>query len=93
MKEKMYSFIAHPVNDSRTGEYIEHSITEQPAITLYDMLESYARFLSAIGYDLDGRELMIVDTDEVDEVLGSSMSFDPHYTDAIWKDGLDLNDI
>ena len=89
----MYSFIAHPVNNSRTGEYIEHSITEQPAITLDAMLESYTRFLSAIGYELDGRELMIVDTDEVDEVLGSSMSFDPHYTDAIWKDGLDVNDI
>jgi len=93
MKEKMYSFIAHPVNNSRTGEYIEHSITEQPAITLDAMLESYTRFLSAIGYELDGRELMIVDIDEVDEVLGSSMSFDPHYTDAIWKDGLDVNDI
>ena len=89
----MYSFIAHPVNNSRTGEYIEHSITEQPAITLDAMLESYTRFLSAIGYELDGRELMIVDIDEVDEVLGSSMSFDPHYTDAIWKDGLDVNDI
>lgn len=97
MKEKMYSFIAYPVNSSRSGEYIEHSITEKYNVTLDEMLESYARFLAAIGYDLDGRELMLVDDD--------TMSFDPawsqeylndganvkdpqypQYTDAIWKD-------
>ena len=88
MKEKMYSFIAYPVNDSRSGEYIEHSITEKYDITLDEMLDSYARFLSAIGYDLDGRELMIVDTDEVDPTQyfkdGANLN-DPQYTDAIWK--------
>ena len=39
MKEKMYSFIAHPVNSSKTGEYIEHSITEKHNVTLDEMLE------------------------------------------------------
>ena len=87
MKEKMYSFIAYPVNDSRSGEYIEHSITEKYDITLDEMLDSYARFLSAIGYDLDGRELMLVE-DEVDPTQyfkdGANLN-DPQYTDAIWK--------
>tara|TARA_R110002153_G_scaffold165747_2_gene318261 strand:- start:32 stop:295 length:264 start_codon:yes stop_codon:yes gene_type:complete len=87
MKEKMYSFIAYPVNDSRSGEYIEHSITEKYDITLDEMLDSYARFLSAIGYDLDGRELMLVG-DEVDPTQyfkdGANLN-DPQYTDAIWK--------
>jgi hypothetical protein len=86
MKEKMYSFIAHPVNSSGTGEYIEHSITEKSAITLDEMLESYARFLSAIGYDLDGRELMLVG-DEAD-----TMSFDPAWGQEYLKDGANVND-
>lgn len=86
MKEKMYSFIAHPVNSSGTGEYIEHSITEKSAITLDEMLESYARFLSAIGYDLDGRELMLVD-DEAD-----TMSFDPAWGQEYLDDGANVND-
>jgi hypothetical protein len=86
MKEKMYSFIAHPVNSSGTGEYIEHSITEKSAITLDEMLESYARFLSAIGYDLDGRELMLVG-DEAD-----TMSFDPAWGQEYLDDGANVND-
>ena len=86
MKEKMYSFIAHPVNSSGTGEYIEHSITEKSAITLDEMLESYARFLSAIGYDLDGRELMLIG-DEAD-----TMSFDPAWGQEYLDDGANVND-
>jgi len=87
MKEKMYSFIAHPVNSSGTGEYIEHSIMEKSAITLDAMLESYARFLSAIGYDLEGRELMLVDDEFVD-----TMSFDPAWGQEYLKDGANVND-
>jgi hypothetical protein len=86
MKEKMYSFIAHPVNSSGTGEYIEHSITEKSAITLDEMLESYARFLSAIGYDLDGRELMLIG-DEAD-----TTSFDPAWGQEYLDDGANVND-
>lgn len=86
MKEKMYSFIAYPVNSSGTGEYIEHSITEKSAITLDEMLESYARFLSAIGYDLDGRELMLIG-DEAD-----TMSFDPAWGQEYLDDGANVND-
>ena len=86
MKEKMYSFIAYPVNSSGTGEYIEHSITEKSAITLDEMLESYTRFLSAIGYDLDGRELMLLD-EETD-----TMSFDPQWGQEYLKDGANVND-
>ena len=95
MKEKMYSFIAYPVNSSGTGEYIEHSITEKSAVTLDEMLESYTRFLSAIGYDLDGRELMLIgdeaDTMSFDPTWGQEYLDDganvndPQYTDAIWK--------
>ena len=86
MKEKMYSFIAYPVNSSGSGEYIEHSITEKYNITLDEMLESYARFLSAIGYDLEGRELMLVE-DEAD-----TMSFDPAWGQEYLKDGANVND-
>ena len=90
MKEKMYSFIAHPVNNSRSGEYIEHSIMEQPAITLDAMLESYARFLSAIGYDLDGRELILVDDEFIET---DTMSFDPEWGREYLKDDANVNDI
>lgn len=96
MKEKMYSFIAYPVNSSRYGEYIEHSITENYSIGLDEMLENYARFLSAIGYNLEGRELMLVedeaDTTSFDTAWGKEYLKDganvndPQYTDAIWKD-------
>ena len=98
MKEKMYSFIAYPVNNSRYGEYIEHSITENYSIGLNEMLENYARFLSAIGYNLEGRELMLVEVeDEADTMSFDPTSIytrwntganvnDPQYTDAIWKD-------
>jgi len=88
MKEKMYSFIAYPVNSSGTGEYIEHSITENYSITLDEMLESYARFLSAIGYNLEGRELMLVE--EEDEA--DTMSFDPAWGQEYLKDGANVND-
>ena len=95
MKEKMYSFIAYPVNSSGSGEYIEHSITEKYNVTLDEMLESYSRFLSAIGYDLDGRELMLVEDEAAttsfdpawgQEYLNDGANVnDPQYTDAIWK--------
>lgn len=86
MKEKMYSFIAYPVNSSGSGEYIEHSITEKYNVTLDEMLESYTRFLSAIGYNLEGRELMLVE-DEAD-----TMSFDPAWGQEYLNDGANVND-
>lgn len=86
MKEKMYSFIAYPVNSSGSAEYIEHSITEKYNVTLDEMLESYTRFLSAIGYNLDGRELMLVE-DEAD-----TMSFDPAWGQEYLNDGANVND-
>ena len=89
MKEKMYSFIAYPVNSSKTGEYIEHSITEKSAITLDEMLESYTRFLSAIGFETDGRELMLLDEEFVET---DTMSFDPQWGQEYLKDGANVND-
>lgn len=86
MKEKMYSFIAYPVNSSGSGEYIEHSITEKYNVTLDEMLESYTRFLSAIGYDLDGRELMLVEDE------AATMSFDPAWGQEYLNDGANVND-
>lgn len=80
MKQKMYSFIAHPLE----GEYIEHSLLDdgRPLLSLEEMLAAYTNFLAAIGFELDGRELTVVDIEEW-EAEGVRV---PHLTDSIWRD-------